>query len=582
MAFDGIVIANLVYELKEHLAGCRISKISMPNKDELLFTIKGGGTSRLLLASASPSLPLLYLTEEKKPSPMVAPAFCMLLRKHIGTGRVTDLYQMGLERIVCMELEHMNELGDLSKKKLYFELMGKHSNIIFTNEEDIIIDSIKRISASVSSLREVLPGRVYFLPQELKKQNFLHTSEEMFFQLADADKYPLAKLLYMHFEGISPLIATEICERASLSTELAFSKLSLIEKRHLYHTFRNLLEEVQQHIFVPNILYKDDVPVDFSSISLHSYQQGENVQVQTFDSISKLLQEFYSAKDMAVRIRQKSADLRKVVANALERVSKKYDLQLKQIGDSEKKDKFKVYGDLINTYGYALLGGEELLVCENYYDDNKTIRIPLDKNLSATENAKRYYEKYAKQKRTFEALSEEIKNTEFDLELLQSISMSLDLASDEDDLALIKNELIDYGYLKRKTGTKDNRHKLVQKPLHFRSTDGFDIYVGKNNLQNDYITFKLAKGNDWWFHAKGMPGSHVIVKSEGRELTDRTFEEAAALAAYFSKGSDAPKVEVDYLQRANLKKIPSGAPGFVVYHTNWSLMAKPELVLATV
>ncbi len=582
MAFDGIVIANLVYELKQRLAGGRIGKIAMPNKDELLFTIKGNGRTELLLVSASPSLPLLYLTKEKKPSPMVAPAFCMLLRKHIGTGRIADIYQMGLERIVCFELEHLNELGDLCRKKLYVELMGKHSNIIFTNEENIIIDSIRRVSASVSSLREVLPNRKYFLPKELQKRNFFTVTEEEFLQLGDKEKYPLSKLLFMTFEGISPLIAAEICERASLSTECSFFALNEIEKKHLYRTFSNLMEEVKNHEFTPNIIYKNGVPMDFASLRLQSCKGGGDLEVTAFDSISDLLAEFYTAKDAVVRIRQKSADLRKIVATALERVSRKYDLQQKQIGDSEKKEKFKVYGDLIHTYGYSLAGGEDKLVCENYYDDNKTITILLDRNMNAADNAKRYYEKYAKQKRTFEALSEEIKKTEFDLELLQSISMSLDLATDEDDLTLIKNELTSYGYMKRKAGVKDNSRKLIQKPLHFRSTDGFDIFVGKNNLQNDYITFKLAKGEDWWFHAKGMPGSHVIVKSDKRELTDRTFEEAAALAAYFSKGNAAPKVEVDYIQRANLKKVPSGAPGFVIYHTNWSMIAKPELLISQV
>lgn len=580
MAFDGIVISNLTNELRTNLLGGRVSKIAMPNKDELLFTIKNNSKNHLLLISASASLPLMYLTDIKKASPLIAPAFCMLLRKHIGTAKIVGINQLGLERIVCFKFEHLDELGDLCRKRLYIELMGKYSNIIFTDDEDNIIDSIKRVSVQISSLREVLPNRKYFLPEELKKENLLNLDKESFIKVLKDSKYPLSKAIYLSFSGISPLIANEICERAGISSESLITDLSEIEFTHLYHTVELLLEEVKEGTFYPNIIYKKDEPVEFNSIKLVSYPIRGEYSSKHYDSISKLLYDYYSAKDNLVRIRSKSYELRKVVSNALERAVKKFELQQKQLKDTKKKDKYKVYGDLINTFGYELKGGEKELRCENYYDDNKEIVIPLDTKLSAKENSKKYYDKYSKLKRTDEALSLEIKKTEFDIEVLSSIMTSLDIAGSEEDLIQIREELCEYGYIKKNLTVK--KVKITSKPFHYISSDGFHIYVGKNNYQNDEITFKLAVGSDWWFHAKDIPGSHVIVKAENKEITDKTFEEAASLAAYYSKARETPKVEVDYIQRKNLKKVPSGAPGFVIYHTNWSMVVKPEVKVSEV
>lgn len=570
MALDGFVISNITYELSNSLSGGRINKIAMPDKDELIFTIKAGKSTQRLLISASPSLPLLYLTQVNKPSPMTAPAFCMLLRKHIGSARILSITQLGLERIVCFHFEHLDELGDVCQKKLYVELMGKYSNIIFTDNDDNIIDSIKRVPAQVSSLREVLPGRKYFLPDELKKADILSVSEEDFSKIIRSSNLSLVKALYQSFAGISPLMASEMITRASLSNQTDI--LSDIECRHLYHTIHLLIEDIQNGRFIPNIIYRSGEPFEFSSIILESYQ-GEDFTIKKYDSVSTLLFDFYSAKDNIARIRQKSADLRKVVQNALERAVKKFDLQSKQLKDTKKKDKFKVYGDLLNTYGYALSGGEDKFTCENYYDENKEITIPLDPTLSATDNAKSFYDKYAKLKRTDEALSEEIQKTAQDIEHLNSISISLDIATDEADLAQIKEELIEFGYIRKHHIGK--KAKINSKPMHFLSSDGFHIYVGKNNYQNEELTFKVATGNDWWFHAKGVAGSHVIVKSGNKELSDRTFEEAAALAAYYSKARDNEKVEIDYIQKKNIKKVPGAAPGFVIYHTNWSMIVAP-------
>lgn len=574
MAFDGIVISNLSYELNTNLVGGRISKISMPEENELIFTVKNNAKTYRLLISASASLPLVYLTDVNKPAPKVAPAFLMLLRKYIGTAKITDIFQMGLERILCFKLEHLNELGDLSHKCMYVEIMGKHSNIIFTDENNKIIDSIKRISANMSSLREVLPGREYFLPDELKKKDLLNTELEEFTEILKSKEYALSKSIYMNFAGISPLIAEEIVLRASLPSQAPSTSLSELEYTHLFHTIKNLLDDINAHNFSPNIVYRKEEALEFSSVELFSYN-GEEYKKYSYDSVSKMLYDFYSSREAFVLNRQKSSDLRRIVNTALERASKKYDLQEKQLQDADKKDIYRVYGDLLNTYGYSLKGGESSFTTENFYDDNKEITIPLDKNESAKENAKKYYDKYAKLSRTTKALSEEIVNTKNDIEHLLSIQTALDVSSDDESLSQIRQELVDFGYIKKHSSRKQK--KSTSHPYHYISTDGYDIYVGKNNYQNEELTFKVATGNDWWFHAKGIPGSHVILKSNNEEdLPDRVYEEAAALAAFYSKAKDSEKVEVDYIQKKNIKKVAGAAPGFVIYHSNWSMVATPK------
>lgn len=574
MAFDGIVISNLSYELNTKLVGGRISKISMPEENELIFTVKNNAKTYRLLISASASLPLVYLTDVNKPAPKVAPAFLMLLRKYIGTAKITDIFQMGLERILCFKLEHLNELGDLSHKCMYVEIMGKHSNIIFTDENNKIIDSIKRISANMSSLREVLPGREYFLPDELKKKDLLNTELEEFTEILKSKEYALSKSIYMNFAGISPLIAEEIVLRASLPSQAPSTSLSELEYTHLFHTIKNLLDDINAHNFSPNIVYRKEEALEFSSVELFSYN-GEEYKKYSYNSVSKMLYDFYSSREAFVLNRQKSSDLRRIVNTALERASKKYDLQEKQLQDADKKDIYRVYGDLLNTYGYSLKGGESSFTTENFYDDNKEITIPLDKNKSAKENAKKYYDKYAKLSRTTKALSEEIVNTKNDIEHLLSIQTALDVSSDDESLSQIRQELVDFGYIKKHSSGKQK--KSTSHPYHYISTDGYDIYVGKNNYQNEELTFKVATGNDWWFHAKGIPGSHVILKSNNEEdLPDRVYEEAAALAAFYSKAKDSEKVEVDYIQKKNIKKVAGAAPGFVIYHSNWSMVATPK------
>ncbi len=575
MAFDGITIAAMVKELNTSLKGGRINKIAQPESDELLITVRGQDGQKRLLLSASPSLPLLYFTSKNRISPLTAPNFCMLLRKHIGSARITDITQPGMERVVQFHLEHLNELGDVCHKILIMELMGKHSNLIFCDDKGMILDSIKHVSSNMSSVREVLPGREYFIPKTQDKLDPLTITEEEFIADICPKPLPAAKAIYSSLTGISPVMAQEVCFRASIDGNDSMQSLNEAARTHLYHTFARIMDQVKEGSFTPNIIFRGDEPVEYGVLDFQQY--GPEYHSVSFDSVSQMLETYYASRDLITRIRQKSADLRRIVQTALERNRKKLMLQQKQMKDTEKKDKYKIYGELINTYGYGLEEGVKSFKALNYYT-NEEITIPLDPQLTPQENSKKYFDRYQKLKRTQEALEEQIKETTEEIQHLESISNALDIAREESDLSQIKEELTEFGYIKKHyTSKKGAKMQTKSKPFHYISSDGYDIYVGKNNYQNDELTFKFASGNDWWFHAKKMPGSHVVVKTKDGTLPDRTFEEAGSLAAYYSQGRTAPKVEIDYLQKKNVKKPAGAKPGFVVYYTNYSLMAVPDI-----
>ena len=575
MAFDGITISCLKDELRNTLLQGRIYKIAQPEKDELLLTIKTSGGQRRLVISASASLPLVYLTDKNKPSPLTAPGFCMLLRKHLQNGRITDITQPSLERILIFTIEHLDEMGDLCKKKLIVELMGKHSNIIFCKEDGTILDSIKHISSAVSSLREVLPGREYFIPETSQKADPLSTTKEEFFSLIYDQPADCFKALYSSYTGLSPFMAHELCYRGGGNCQGSSFSLTQTDKESLYLQFTSLMEQMKEGNYQPVILYEHNQPKEYSAVLITSYPLE---QCRFISSISALLEQYYEEKSVVTRIRQKSVDLRKIVQTALERNIKKYDLQLRQMEDTKKRETYKVYGELLTAYGYQVPQGSKNTVVNNYYT-GVDITIPLDPNLSAIDNAKKYFEKYNKLKRTYEALSTLTVQVKEEIDHLESISNALDIALKEEDLIQIKEELMETGYIKRKGNTKKQR--FTSKPFHYVSSDGFHMYVGKNNYQNEELTFKFASGNDWWFHAKSVPGSHVIVKAEGRELTDLAFEEAGKLAAYYSKGRDQEKIEIDYTLKKNIKKPAGAKPGFVVYYTNYSLFMDADISALT-
>ena len=575
MALDGITVSCLVHEWQQTLVGGRITKIAQPEPDELLLTIKNFDTYRLHL-SASASLPLACLIPENRQSPLTAPNFCMLLRKHLNSARILSVEQPDLERIIRIKVEHLDEMGDTRVKWLIIELMGKHSNIIFCDENETVIDSIKRVSAMVSSVREVLPGRAYFIPNTADKHSLLADSPADLAAAVHACTGDLRRAIYTTITGISPVLANELTHRAGLSSVSDVAECDDAAFERLAKSLAWLRDTVAEGAFAPMCVLSDGIPAEFAAVPLTVYTDFPKYEAKSFDSMSELLLYYYETKEAATRIRQKSAELRRTVQTAVERVAKKLDLQEKQFADTEKKDRFRICGELLTTYGYSAVSGSESFTCTNYYDDSE-ITIALDPTLSIMDNAKRYYERYSKLKRTGEALASHIAESREELAHLESVRESLEFAADEADLADIRRELTDCGYLKFHRSGSDRRasRKMTSRPYHYRTADGFDIYVGRNNYQNEELTHHFAAANDWWFHAKGIPGSHVLVHSGGAEVPDAVFELAGSLAAYYSKNRDSQKVEIDYIQKKHVKKPAGAKPGFVVYYTNYSLVAEP-------
>ena len=578
MAFDGSAVYSIVKELKEKIEDGRLVKIAQTDKQEMILTVKNAGTQYRLLISVNPSLPVIYLTEQNKNAPLQAPAFCMLLRKHLTNGRIISVTQPSMERIIEFNIEHFNEMGDICMKTLTVELMGKYSNIIF-RDGNMILDSIKHVSALLSSVREVLPGREYFIPFSGDKLDPLNTDRRKFMdRIFSEGAMPLSKAIYTNITGFSPMLAEEILFRAGVDSDRPAVSTEPDEQEKVYEEFMNVMDLITDSSSRANIIFRDGEPVAFGTFEYQSYADPRYT-VEYYDSISSLLYDFYSKKQSYTSMRQKTADLRQTVNTLLNKDRKKYDLQLRQLKDTEKKDKYKLYGELLTAYGYSAENGCRSFRTTDFYTGDE-IDIPLDPTISAVENGKNYFKKYAKLKRTADALNEVIVRTREETEYLESILVSLDMAETSSDISEIKKELSDAGFIRSHVndkGKKQSRDSSRSFPLHYISSDGLHMYVGKNNYQNEYITFKLASGNDWWFHAKDIPGSHVIVKCEGAMLPDRTYEEAASLAAHYSGSGESSKVEVQYTQKKNLKKPPGAKPGFVVFNTYYSMAAGTDI-----
>ncbi|MCR4740721.1 MAG: NFACT family protein [Lachnospiraceae bacterium] len=579
MALDGITVSCIVRELNEKLQNGRIYKISQTESDELLMTVKSAGNTYRLLLSANASLPLLYLTDLNKPAPLTAPGFCMLLRKHLQNGRITSVTQPGLERIAVITIEHLNELGDVCTNYLITELMGKHSNIIFTDDSYTILDSIKHISSMVSSVREVLPGKPYFMVKTEDRLDPYSVSQTALSDALIHKAMPASRALYTTLTGFSPVMSEELLFRAGLDSDIPAAGFDEEGLKRLCEHFRALMDDVKTGNFTPCIIYEDKVPVEYSALPLSMYKDLESV---SFSSISDVMEKYYAQKELYTRMHQKSADLRRILQTLIERTSKKFDLQKKQLKDTEKMDKYRIYGELINIYGYSVPEGSKSMTATDHYTGEE-IRIPLDDTIPVLKNAARYFERYGKLKRTKEALTGLISETEAELKHLLSIQLSVDMARTEADLSEIKEEMTEAGYIKKHT-RQTGRKKTVNRPLHYLSRDGYHMYVGKNNYQNDDLTFNMGTGNDLWFHSKKFPGSHVLVKTGGKTMNlveDSVFEDAAALAAYYSKGRDQNKVEIDYVEKKHVKKPAGSKPGFVVYYTNYSMSAAPDISMLT-
>ena len=582
MALDGLVIHSIVNELHNKLLGGKIDKVYQPENDEVVLHIRNNKENFKLVLSCSASNPRVYLANNyKKENPINAPMFCMLFRKYIQGGNIVDISQVGFERIIKISVESFDELKEKTTKDIIIEIMGRHSNIILTHSlDDKIIDSAKRIPPSVSRVRQILPGQTYILPPAQDKLNPIDNIDiDSFKNTLNNFDSSIFKAIYSKFLGISPVIAKEICFRANVDENTLINEISSDDINKVYKEFISLFKDIKNNIYNPSMVIDESIDkvLDFSCINLNQFS---NLSIINDDSISKILENYYATKDIKDRIHQRSSDLRKSISIKLDRLYNKLNKQQKELLESENADIYKVKGELITSYIYMIEKGMENIEVPNFYDpEYKNIKISLNKNFTPSENAQKYFKKYNKMKTAKKEITSQVEITKEEVNYLENILLSIENCETLAELMDIREELTKVGYLRGKINNKKET-KLTTKPHEFISSDGFKILVGKNNKQNDHLTLKIASNDDIWMHTKNIPGSHVIIKTDGKEVSDETIFEGAMLAAYFSKSKLSSQVPVDYTKKKNIKK-PNGAkPGMVIYETNSTIYVTPteELV----
>jgi predicted ribosome quality control (RQC) complex YloA/Tae2 family protein len=572
MALDGIFLHSIVIELKQYLINSKIDKVNQPEKDEIILTIRCSGTTKKLLISASSNYPRIHFTNTAKQNPMQPPMFCMVLRKYLIGSRIIDIRQIDGDRLLVIDVESSDELGFNSIYSIVVEIMGRHSNITLLRQRDsLVMDSIKHITPDINSYRSLYPGIKYIYPPSSQKLNPFDFSLSEFRNYVDNNNYisqyegsTFSKI----FSGVSTTLSKEIYYNLK-TREFVVSRESL---DMLYNYLQDVFSPIKENRF-KFLIYSSDASLkDFYCIELHSLFEYKATE---YESPSELLEAFYFQKDKIDRLNSKSADLQKLLTNNLDRCYKKEAILNNTLQDCGDKDFYKIQGELLTANIYSIKKGDTSASVYNYYSEtpDEYITIKLDEHKTPSENIQYYFKKYNKMKKSEEAAIEQLENNQLETDYLQSVLTSIRNCETYEEIEEIRNELVDSGYIKFKKSSKNNKIK-ASKPLHFISSDNIDIYVGKNNVQNDYLTLKFADKNDIWLHTKNIPGSHVIIKYNG-EVPESTLEEAAILAAYYSKGKDSSKVPVDYTNVKNVKK-PSGAkPGMVIYYTNKTLYVTP-------
>lgn len=577
MSFDGIVVNSLSRELKRELVGSKIDKVYQPERDEICLKIRTKDKNLKLVISASASNPRMYLANNyEKQNPKKAPVYCMTLRKYIQNGVITEVEQIGFERIIRISIDSYDELKEKTTKYLYVEIMGKHSNIILVSKnENKILDSIKRVPISVSRARQILPGMEYELPPKQDKLNPLEEIEidELQSRLEKTNS-KLEKAIYTNILGISPLVAKEICFRTEISSDIMSKEVFLFDCTRITKEINSIFSVLKEGGVHPCIIYdkEKDKIVEFSTIKLNQFQ---NYTEYKYDSVSEMIENYYYQKDAKERITQRSSDLKKNITLKLERLKNKIEKQEVELLESQKADEYKIKGELITSYIYMIKQGMESVSLMNFYDENKEVEISLKKHLTPSENAQKYFKKYNKMRKAGEELTKHLKANKEEAEYLENIVLSIDNCNDATELKEVREELMREGYIKTFKMPKKN-NKPTTEIIKYISSKGNVIMVGKNNKQNDYLTLRLADNEDLWFHTKDIPGSHVLIKCAGKEVSEEEIFEAATLAAYYSRAKLSSNVPVDYTLKKNVKK-PSGAkPGLVIYEKNKTIYVTPS------
>ena len=575
MAFDGMFLHKICEEIKLTAQNCRVDKIHEPSRDEIVISIRAGGENKRLLLNAGANNPRIHFTKETIENPMSPPMFCMLMRKHIGNAKLIDVEQTQLERCVYFKFETQNEFGDTIILTLAVEIMGRYSNIILINENNKIIDSIKRIDDTVSSVRRVLPGVTYEPPLVQDKLCILNSStQEIIERIKHSNDVPLSKALLNTLQGASPLLCRELSFETTKENDTTVSLLSEKEYENLDFVLLNLKTAICGET-MPTMLSDDTKkPIEYSFVDIKQY--GTTLSKTRFETLSELLDTFYKNKSTASRMGQKSHDLLKLITTLSERITRKILVQEKELKECENRETYRQYGDIISANLYRLQKGDRLAKLENFYLENSPmVEIKLDPMLTPTQNAQKYYTEYKKSDTAEKMLTKLIENGKKELEYVDSVFDSLVRAATESELAAIKEELTQSGYIKRAKGNKPQKNEKLSY-LRYISSDGFAILCGRNNVQNDKLTLKDAFNNDIWFHTHNIPGSHTVIVTENKQVPDSTLEEAAMIAAFNSKARNSSLVPVDYTLIKNVKK-PSGAKyGMVIYETYKTVYITPD------
>ena len=578
MAFDAGMLACMVHEIRTIALGGRIEKVMQPERDEIILQLRSteGGKRLLINAGTGPRIGFTDLTRE---NPAQAPMFCMLLRKHLTGARLADIRQEGFERVVTLEFDTRDEMGFACTRRIVAEIMGKYSNLIFTDGEGKIISALKTVDFSTSAQRQVLPGMRYELPPAQDKDNPLEVDFARFAELyaAESPDKPLDKFILSRFCGISATVAREMAVIATRHTD---TPLRYATPEEAWRGFDAVISRIKEGNYAPTMVFDGGQAVEYAFCPLTQYQAP--VETRPYDSASGMLDAYFETRDKESRIRQRAADVLRLLTNAESRIKKKLDIQRGELADCEKADIHKKYGDMITANLWQLSRGMKQAEITDYevWDEEReeygTVVIDLDERLTPSANAQKYYKKYAKARNAKVELAKQIELGEAELAYIYTVFDALTRAETANDLAEIRDELYRSGYASRMKGYAAPKKQPAPTVAKFKTTNGYLVLCGKNNLQNEHITHKLADRNDYWFHAKGVPGSHVVMVTNGEEPDAQDFTDAASIAAHYSKAAGGAQIPVDYLLVRHVRKVPGAKPGFVTYHTNWTAYVTPD------
>ena len=577
MAFDAWMMRATLTEIKNDFPDAKIEKVLQPRNDEIDLVIHSGKNSRRLVFNVGPNAPRLQLSDAVKENPLKAPMFCMFLRKHLTGGKIVEISQPGLDRIAKFTVSCYDEMGFLTEKKLVCEIMGKYANLIMLDSEDKVMGALKIIDFAASTVRQVMPGLKYQIPEMQAKKNPIEISRDGFMKLISAfpPSRTAEKFITSTFSGISTQIAHELTYRASGKIDMPIEEIDRDIFARVFFEWQELL--ICENYLPTLVCDKDGKPIDYSYMDI-TYLGTSNVEVSHFSSLRELFDLYFAEKDRLCRIHQRAHDLITLLSNATARTERKLALQRESLLESERGAEYKKYGDLITANIYRLERGMEFFKAVDYYDEAcPEIEIKLDPRLDPSRNAQKMYKLYNKSKTAKAVLTEQIATWERELVYLESVRAFLDRAESEQDLVEIRDELFRAGYASKLSGYKPAK-QVKLRPMQYKTSGGYPLLVGRNNVQNDELTFRIAEKQDIWFHVKDIPGSHVIMVTGGEEPNERDYTEAAELAAYYSKAT-GDLVPVDYTAVKNIKKPQGAKPGFVIYKTNYTAFVKPRLTL---